>query len=194
MVRPNTAMHERSTTAVDTVPDRGFSLVRWGASFGGAITAVAVGTMGMALWWAIAYGSQVTFVSSNMPWFFLGTVLGSLLIGGLVAGRVAGVRIFGSRTFNGLTVWGLTVIGALIPLGIRGLELANQGGTTAARRTAFQISSGNTWALFSAIAGGLLCAVVGAWLGGMGRAGTAVTAYEVREELRPPAAPSARAG
>ncbi len=188
-------MGERSATAVEVASGgRDFGLVRWGASFAGAITTIAVATMAMALWWGIAYGSGVTFVSSNMAWFFLATVLGSLLVGGAVAGRVAGIRTLAVRSFDGLTVWGLTVFAALIPLTVRGLELASQGTTAAARRTAFHISSGDTWALFGAVAGGLLCAVVGALLAGNGRQRTTVSAYEAREAVEPPAPARARAG
>jgi hypothetical protein len=171
------------------------SLVQWGASFAGAVSALALTALGMALWWAIGYGSGVKFIVHNMSWFFLGTTLASLLIGGAITGRVAEYRTSAVAAFDGMAVWALALLGALIPLSLRGLQLANSGVPNPARVAAFQVSSGDSWALFSAVAGGLLCAVVGSFVGANPRAVTTTTIYEHREEeAEEPVLRSHRAG
>jgi len=147
-------------------PIRRPSFVRWGPSFAGAISAIALTALFTALWWAIGYGSGVGFVADNLAWFFLATVLGSLLLGGVIAGRVSDLRSTSASFYDGLTVWGLAVIAALIPLSLRGISLANAGIGHPATTTVFNISSGHTWALFGALVGGLATAVIGALAGG----------------------------
>lgn len=141
-------------------------LVRWGPSFAGAISAIAVTTMIMSLWLAIGYGSNVTWFVDNMHWFFLGTALFGLLVGGMVSGIVASVRGVSVGTFDGLTVWGLVLVAALIPLSLRTLALANAGASSPATRTALGVSSGDLWALFGALVGGMICAIVGGMMFG----------------------------
>jgi hypothetical protein len=150
----------------DTASARPPSLVRWGPSFAGAISAIALTALFTALWWAIGYGSGVSFVAHNLAWFFLATVLGALLFGGVLAGRVSDVRGAPVSFYGGMAVWGLTVIAALVPLSLRGLALANAGAGHPATTTAFSISSGDIWALFGALVGGLAAAVMGALVGG----------------------------
>ena len=174
-----TVRSTRGATEARTPVGRGFSLVRWGPSFAGSITTIATTAMGMALWWGIGYGSNVNFVANNMPWFFLGTILFSLLLGGAIAGRVAGLRGARVGVSDGLIVWGLTVIAALIPLALRGVAMANSGNGHPATTTAFQVSGGTTWALFGAIAGGLVCALVGATLGSLGGRADEAEVYEM---------------
>jgi hypothetical protein len=146
-------------------------LVRWGPTFAGAITAIAATALGMAFWLALGFGSGITWFADNMQWFFLGTALASLLTGGVVAGRVAGARGVTIGTADGVMVWGLVVVASLIPLSLRALALANAGSPTPATQTAFGVSSGNLWALFGALVGGLACTVIGGMIGGAERRG-----------------------
>src|SRR5215475_3773632 len=90
------------------------SWVRWGPSFAGAVCAVALTAMVMSLWLALGYGSNRSFFTDNLQWFFMGTVIGVLLIGGLVAGWVAGLRGSSVGAVDGMIVWGLVVIAELI--------------------------------------------------------------------------------
>jgi len=163
-------------------------LIRWGSVFGGAITAIAVTTLGMALWMAIGYGSSVGWFVDNLQWFFLGTALAGLLVGGIVAGRVAGAHDSVLGGVDGAMVWGLVVVAALIPLSLRTLALANAGSHTAATRTALGVSSGNLWALFGVLVGGLACTIVGGMLGTAPRQRVARrpgTEYATGDDARP---------
>jgi hypothetical protein len=163
-------------------------LIRWGPVFGGAITAIAVTTLGMALWMAIGYGSSVDWFVDNLQWFFLGTALVGLLVGGIVAGRVAGAHDAVLGVVDGAMVWGLVVVAALIPLSLRTLALANAGSHAAATRTAIGVSSGNLWALFGVLVGGLACTMVGGMLGTPPRQRTARRPgmeYATGDEVRP---------
>lgn len=144
---------------------RGHSLVRWGASFAGSLTAIALAATVSALWYALAYGSGTSFIQTNLPWFFMGTVLGSLLLGGMLAGDAAGVRSATTGFLSGITVWALTLVAALVPLTAWVMVLANRGTGHPARTVASQISSNDFWALFATMAGGLLCALFGAMAG-----------------------------
>jgi hypothetical protein len=157
-------MREQPTEVIERRP-----LVRWGPAFAGAISAIALTTMVMSFWLAIGYGSNVTWFVDNMQWFFLGTALAGLLAGGMVAGRVAGIGGAAVGTVDGMMVWALAVLAALVPLSLRALSLANNGVPSPATRTAFGVSSGNMWALFGVLVGGLLCTLIGGAVGGAGR-------------------------
>jgi hypothetical protein len=163
--------------------------VRWGPSFAGAITAIAVTALVMSLWLALGYGSKIDWFVDNMQWFFLGTTLLGLLCGGLVAGAVSRARGTTVGMIDGLMVWGLALMAALIPLSLRTLALANAGTPAATTRTALGVSSGNLWALFGVLVGGLLCAVIGGSVTGSPKR-RALRNYEAEpvEETRPTAA------
>ena len=145
---------------------RWLSPVRWGPAFGGAIFTFAATLLVMSFWLALGYGSNHTLFVRDMRWFFLGTVLGAILIGGFLAGWVSGVRGTRAGFFTGLMVWGLTVVGALVPLSFAILfRSANIASAGTASRSFITLHGADTWAFFGALAGGLLCAVAGATLG-----------------------------
>ena len=199
-----TSVPERTAVAVEPA-GRGYSLVRWGPSFAGAIAAIALTAMFMALWSALAYGSHSAYFAANLPWYFLGTVLGALLIGGVIAGSATGIGLLGSRLLTGLTVWGLVMIATLIPLLLRGVVVAGHVATPG-RGSSVRIPSNDIWTVFAGIGGGLLCAVMGSMFAGLGSRRTMVTRrydapatdrpYGTRAEPRSemPAAPKQRAG
>ena len=179
-----TAVPERAAVAVEPA-GRGYSLVRWGPSFAGAIAAIALTAMFMALWSALAYGSHSSYFAANLPWYSLGTVLGALLVGGVIAGTAAGVGYTGTRLLTGVTVWGLVMIATLIPLLLRGVVVAGHLATPG-RASAVRIPADDIWTVFAGIGGGLLCAVVGSTFGGLGRRRTVVTRrYDTRTTDRP---------
>lgn len=187
------ALTERPAAAVEPA-GRGYALVRWGPSFAGAIAAIALTAMFMALWSALAYGSNDSYFSANLPWYFLGTVLGALLVGGAIAGSATGIRLMGSRLLTGVTVWGLVVLATLIPLFVRGVIVAGHVATPG-RGSAVRIPSNDIWTVFAGVAGGLLCAVVGSLFGGLGGRAVAVTRrYDTRPETRTDTRPETRQG
>jgi hypothetical protein len=142
------------------------SPVRWGPAFGGTIFTFAATLLVMTLWLAIGYGSSHVFFVRDLRWFFLGTFLGAILVGGFLAGWVSGVRGTRAGVFTGLMVWGLTVVGMLVPLSFAILfRSANVASAGSASRSFVTLHGGDTWAFFGALAGGLLCALLGATLG-----------------------------
>ena len=177
-------VRERPAVAVEPA-GRGYSLVRWGPSFAGAVATIALTAMCMALWSALAYGSDDSYFQANLPWYFLGTVLGALLVGGVIAGWATGIWTMGSRLLTGITMWGLAVIAALVPLLLRGLVVAGHVATPGQASTV-RIPSDDIWTVFAAIGGGLLCAVAGSVFGGVGgRRVAAARHYEAPSETRP---------
>jgi hypothetical protein len=115
---------------------------------------------------ALGYGSHVQFFVRDLHWFFLGTVLGSILAGGFLAGRASGVRGPTAGAFTGLMVWGLALVGTLIPLSF---AIINRSATATAAgnasRNFLTLHGGDMWAFFGALVGGLGCALVGATVG-----------------------------
>jgi hypothetical protein len=179
-----TVLPERTAVAVEPA-GRGYSLVRWGPSFAGAIAAIALTAMFMALWSALAYGSHSSYFAANLPWYFLGTALGALLVGGVIAGSATGLRLPGSSMLTGLTVWGLVMLAALVPLLLRGIVVAGHLATPG-QGSAVRIPSSDIWTVFAGIGGGLLCAVFGSTLGGLRGRRTRITRREeTRVEPRP---------
>jgi hypothetical protein len=120
----------------------------------------------MSLWIAIGYGSHVHFFARNLQWFFLGTVVGSMLVGGYLAGCTSAVRGFHAGFFTGLTVWGLALVGALVPLSFEVLSRSTTATTAGtASRNFLTLHGGDMWAFFGALIGGLACALAGATMG-----------------------------
>jgi hypothetical protein len=147
----------------EEVPGVWRSLIRWGPAFGGAIFTFAATLMVMALWMAIGYGSGVNFFVRDLHWFFLGTVLGCILVGGFLAGWVSGLRSARAGFFTGLMVWGLALVGALIPLSFAVINRsANATAAGTVSRNFLTLHGSDTWAFFGALIGGLLCALLGA--------------------------------
>jgi len=108
----------------------------------------------------------VRFFVRDLPWFFLGTVLGAMLIGAFLAGWVSSLRGAAVGFFTGLMVWGLALVGTLVPLSFAVINRsANATAAGTVSRSFLTLHGHDTWAFFGALAGGLLCALVGATSG-----------------------------
>jgi len=90
---------------------QGPQLVRWGSVFSGAIIALAVFALLDALWLALSFASQVSFVYNNLSWWFAGTAIFCMFLAGLISGVSSGARGVSAGAMGGATTWGLIVIG-----------------------------------------------------------------------------------
>jgi hypothetical protein len=146
------------------------TLVRWGAVFAGGAIGLALLTLLSALWFALAFGSEVDQVRDNLEWYVGISAIVSLFIGGYLAGYLAGVRGWGPGTVNGLTLWGALLIIAL-SVGVPSvLNIFNLGRIAGAAQGGGAIAPGvdsAMWATFWSILGAMVAAAVGGALGGL---------------------------
>jgi hypothetical protein len=90
--------------------------------FAGAIIGFAFTALVSALWFALAYSSDVAFVADYVHWFIGVTAIVGMFIAGLVAGGLAGEQNPGSGLVNGVTTWALLLVallGASVPSAVR---------------------------------------------------------------------------
>jgi hypothetical protein len=144
--------------------------IRWGAVFGGAVIGVALLALLTTLWFALAYGSGVDAIRTNLAWYIGISAIVCLFIGGILAGWLSGVNGVGSGFFNGVAIWALALV-VTVTVGVPAiLNVFNLGrvSTIDTTTTGLLTQSSDTvlWATFAAIVGGLLAAGVGGMIGG----------------------------
>jgi hypothetical protein len=168
-------MRTRYTTASDTAwsaavgspsPQR----IRWGAVFGGAVLGIALLALLTTLWFALAYGSNVTQIQTNLEWYVGISAVVCLFLAGLMAGWLSGVHGAGSGFFNGVTIWALMLI-TTVTVGVPAiLNVLNLGriGTLDTTTGGLLAQSDSTvlWATFASILGGLVASGLGGMIGG----------------------------
>jgi hypothetical protein len=156
-------------TTVVANPSR--TLIRWGAIFGGLVLGMALLVLLTSLWFALAYGSNMTTISSNMRWFIGVSAVASLFIAGILTGYLSGVRGVGTGMLHGFTLWGLLLL-VTLTIGIPSiLNVFNAGQVTsqvtqATNSLASSVAVTAMWASFWTILGGFLAAGVGGAIGG----------------------------
>jgi hypothetical protein len=137
--------------------------VRWGATWSGAVTAVALFSVFSVLWLALAYGGTGSdYFRLNLHWYLGGTALIAWYLGGVMTGRVGGMAALSSAT----AMWALTVLGALIVL-VPLLLVYLAPGTGSARLA--DISGYSFWITFASAVLGLATSWLGASLAVGGR-------------------------
>jgi hypothetical protein len=141
------------------------ALIRWGAVFGGVVIGLSLLLLLSILWVALAFGTGVEAIETNLNWFVGVSAIVSMFVGGLLAGWLSGVPGFAPGFFNGLTVWGLIVI-ATVAMGTPG---ALQFLATAAPDTMNMtgIEGQAVWAAFASLLVGAIAAGAGGGVGGM---------------------------
>jgi len=144
--------------------------IRWGAVFGGAVIGVAFLALLTTLWFALAYGSGVDAIRTNLAWYIGISAIVCLFVGGILAGWLSGVNGVGSGFFNGVTIWALALV-MTVTVGVPAiLNVFNLGrvSTIDTTTTGLLTSSSDTvlWATVAAIVGGLLAAGIGGMIGG----------------------------
>jgi hypothetical protein len=156
-------------TTVVANPSR--TLIRWGAIFGGLVLGLGLLVLLSSLWFALAYGSNITTISSNMRWFIGVSAVASLFIAGILTGYLSGVRGFGTGMLHGFTLWGLLLL-VTLTIGIPSiLNVFNAGQvssqvTQATNSVASSTAVTAMWASFWTILGGFIAAGIGGAIGG----------------------------
>jgi hypothetical protein len=162
--------------------------IRWGAVFGGAVLGIALLALLTSLWIALAYGTDVDEIRTNLEWYLGASAVFSLFVAGLLAGWLSGVRGAGSGFFNGVTIWAMVLILTIVGFpAIR--DVLNLGGIARIDDTSdLLVPAADTalWATFLSIVGGLLASGIGGALGGaMTRPANAHLFETTRIEERP---------
>jgi hypothetical protein len=144
--------------------------IRWGAVFGGAVIGLALLALLTTLWFALAYGSGVDQILTNLEWYVGISAIVCLFLAGLMAGWLSGVQGAGSGFFNGVTIWALMLV-ATVTVGVPAIiNVFNLGriGTIDATTGGLLTQSDDTvlWATFAAILGGMVAAGLGGMIGG----------------------------
>ena len=163
----------RRASRYETDPRRsGPQLVRWGAVFAGAVLALGLLALLSILWFALAFGSEISGVRDNLEWYLGISSIFCLLIGGILAGWLSGVRGWGAGTINGLTMWALLLIATLsvgVPsvlnvfsLGTLGAAVGEPGGGLIAPAVDSAL-----WASFWSILAAFFTAGIGGAIGGL---------------------------
>jgi hypothetical protein len=165
--------------------------IRWGAVFAGTVLGLALLALLTTLWYALAYGSGVDQVRSNLEWYVGISAIVCLFLGGLLSGWLSGVRGAAAGFFNGMTIWAMILV-LTLAIGVPSLmNVFNLGRVT-------QLADGTStgiigvdnalWATFWAILGGLLASAIGGAIGGAvtkpANADLAVTTPSVERETR----------
>jgi len=133
--------------AAEELEEKGHGRLRWGAVFGGAVSALGVWTLLYAL--GIALGLSTVALDDPQSLRASGVFTGlwgliapliALFVGGLVASRAASVLTKGAGVLHGIVVWGLTtLVGTWL---LVSLVSAAVGGAFTAGRTAMETGSG----------------------------------------------------
>lgn len=167
---------ERTTRTFDApawqaAPAASPQKIRWGAVFAGTVLGLGLLALLSALWFALAYGSGMDEIRTNLEWYIGISAIVCLFVGGLLSGWLSGVRGVAAGFFNGMTIWAMILIVTLV-IGVPAiLNVFNLGRVT-------QLSSDATggilgtgvdsalWATFWSILGGLLACALGGAIGG----------------------------
>lgn len=168
-------MRTRYTTTVGPWPGAALGSpspqrIRWGAVFGGAVLGIALLALLSTLWFALAFGSGIDQVRTNLEWYVGASAVVSLFVAGLLAGWLSGVRGAGSGFFNGVTIWALMLI-ITVSVGIPAvLNVLNLGRVTQldVNTDGLLAAGADTvlWATFLSILGGLVACGLGGMIGG----------------------------
>jgi hypothetical protein len=145
--------------------------IRWGAVFGGAVLGIALLALLTTLWFALAYGSNVATIRTNLEWYVGISAIVCLFLAGMMAGWLSGVHGAGSGFFNGVTIWALMLI-ATVTVGVPAIiNVFNLGRIGTLNATTGGLLTQNTtdnvlWATFASILGGLIASGLGGMIGG----------------------------
>lgn len=145
--------------------------IRWGAVFGGAVLGIALLALLTTLWFALAYGSDVSSIRDNLEWFVGISAIACLFLAGMMAGWLSGVNGVGSGFFNGVTIWALMLIvtvtvGVPATINVFNLGQITSIDTTTGGLLGAQNDSTVLWATFASILGGLVASGLGGMIGG----------------------------
>src|ERR671910_1926632 len=172
MEKGRSDMHTRyaTTTTAPAVGSSDPQRIRWGAVFAGAVLGIALLALLTTLWFALAYGSGIDQIRTNIEWYVGISAIVCLFLAGLFAGWLSGVQGFGSGFFNGMTIWALMLI-LTVSVGVPAvMNVFNLGRVTQLDGEAGGLLStdGNNvlWATFFSIVGGLIAAGLGGAIGG----------------------------
>jgi hypothetical protein len=143
--------------------------IRWGAVFGGAVIGIALLAMLSTLWFALAYGTGVDEIRTNLEWYVGASAIVSLFVAGLLAGWLSGVHGAGSGFFNGVAIWALMVVLTIAGGVPATMNVLNLGAITEIDTAPLLDPTADTvlWATFLSIAIGLIASGLGGALGGM---------------------------
>jgi len=145
-------------------------LLKWSAVFGGLVLGLATLLLLTALWLALAYGSDMTEIGTNLEWYIGLSAIGSLFIAGILTGYLSGVRGAAPGMLHGFALWGVLILVTItvgIPsvLNVFGLQqMANQAIDGRLIQTG---DEGALWATFWTILGGFAAAGLGGMIGGL---------------------------
>lgn len=159
-----------TTTTAPAVGSSDPQRIRWGAVFAGAVLGSALLALLTTLWFALAYGSGIDQIRTNIEWYVGISAIVCLFLAGLFAGWLSGVQGFGSGFFNGMTIWALMLI-LTVSVGVPAvLNVFNLGRVTQldAETGGLLSTDGNNvlWATFFSIVGGLIASGLGGAIGG----------------------------
>jgi hypothetical protein len=90
------------------------TLVVWRAVFAGAVVGLGLFTLLSLFWFALGFGSDISFFRSTMSWWIGGSAIASFFVGAYLTGWLGGVRGWGPGLLNGITMWGLLVIASTV--------------------------------------------------------------------------------
>lgn len=172
------------------------TLIRWSAIFGGLVVGLALVLLLSALWLALAYGSDVTEIASNIEWYIGVSAIVSLFVAGILTGYLSGVHGAGTGMVHGFALWGLLIVLTItigIPSVLNVFGLQQVAGDAIDGRLIQTGDEGALWASFWTIGGGFLAAGLGGMIGGAstGRTSTrTVTAPPVAVAQPATAAPA----
>lgn len=180
--------HETTAAAPAAIGSPSPQRIRWGAVFAGAVLGIALLALLTTLWFALAYGSEMDQIRTNLEWYVGISAIACLFIAGLLAGWLSGVHGVGSGFFNGVTIWALMLI-ITLSVGVPAiLNVFNLG-----RVTQLDVETGGLlasdadtilWASFLSILGGLVASGLGGMIGGaITRPANAHLADDVRTEV-----------
>jgi len=159
-----------TTTAAPAVGSPDPQRIRWGAVFAGAILGIALLALLTTLWFALAYGSGVDQIRTNIEWYVGISGVVCLFLAGLFAGWLSGVHGFGSGFFNGMTIWALMLILTLsvgVPAVMNVFNLGRVAQFDAETGGLLSTDANNVlWATFFSIVGGLIASGLGGAIGG----------------------------
>jgi hypothetical protein len=158
-----------TTTATPALGSSDPQRIRWGAVFAGAVLGIALLALLTTLWFALAYGSGIDQIRTNIEWYVGISAIVCLFLAGLFAGWLSGVHGFGSGFFNGMTIWALMLI-LTVSVGVPAvMNVFNLGRVTqldAETGGLLSTDSNVLWATFFSIVGGLIASGLGGAIGG----------------------------
>lgn len=161
--------HQLESDGVTTVrSDAETALIRWSAIFGGLIMGLGLLMVLSSLWFALAFGSEVTEVRENLAWFIGGSAVLALFVASILTGSLSGVRGAGTGMLHGFALWALLLV-ITLTIGIPSiLNVFNLDGIVDEATTGLTTARGETalWVSFGTIVAGFVAAGIGGAIGG----------------------------